>query len=458
MPSTKPTAATLHRLLLDAPDPLYVLDAKRTIIFCNEACADWLGVKLADLLGRRVDYVAGDPTAGAPGVAAGLCPPPEAFHGRQTVGHVSCLARSGRLVHRRARFLPLGQGESECEGIVAFVDPTDLHAREMSRDLLPEERPDQLHLELRRFRASQLHRYGLEQLLGTTPAMKQVRAKVALAAQSQTPVLIVGPPGSGREHVARSIYYHSTARRQGKLLPVEAGLPNVEMLRQSFLTLAGEEPGATPGTLLLLEADTLPEAAQLLLAELLVETPRPPAVLATARKPLGPLVADGFHEELACQLSTLEIRLPPLAERLADLPLLVQAFLEQLNERGEKQLGGATPEVLDLLALHVWPGNLDELAEVLAAAHAAAATHEITVEDLPPRVRHAAHAAAYPLRKDEPIVLEEFLARIELELIHRALARAKGNKSKAAKLLGMTRPRFYRRLETLGLATGEEQP
>ena len=99
-----------------------------------------------------------------------------------------------------------------------------------------------------------------------------------------------------------------------------------------------------------------------------------------------------------------------------------------------------------------WPGNVAELAEVIAESHARASARLIAAGDLPERLRLAADAAARPRRKEEPIQLDEFVARIERELIRRALTRTKGNKTKAARLLGLNRPRLYRRMVQLGLA------
>jgi DNA-binding NtrC family response regulator len=147
----------------------------------------------------------------------------------------------------------------------------------------------------------------------------------------------------------------------------------------------------------------------------------------------------------------MTVELPPLARRLDDLPSLAQAFLEQSNRSGLKQVGGFSDEALDRLQLYPWPGNLEELSTVVFAAHEAAGGAEITARELPKEIHWAVEAIAHPPRGEEAIVLEEFLARVELELITRALRRAKGNKSKAAKLLGLTRPRLYRRLLQLGL-------
>jgi DNA-binding NtrC family response regulator len=165
-----------------------------------------------------------------------------------------------------------------------------------------------------------------------------------------------------------------------------------------------------------------------------------------------------YRDDLAAMLSTITIELPPLAKRREDLPLLAQALLEEQNARSSKQLGGFSAEAIDRICAYGWPGNVAELADVVAEGHARAAGRLIARDELPERLRLAAEAAARPRRKEEPIQLDEFVARIERELIRRALAHAKGNKTKAARLLGLNRPRLYRRMVQLGLAEeGEEK-
>jgi DNA-binding NtrC family response regulator len=154
-------------------------------------------------------------------------------------------------------------------------------------------------------------------------------------------------------------------------------------------------------------------------------------------------------------VSIITIDLPPLANRLEDLPVLAQYFLEACNHGSGKQVGSFQSDALDLLALYNWPGQLDQLREAVTAAHRAAGSHEISAIDLPTIVHHASGAAKRIRREPERIVLDELLATIEKEAIVRALARTDGNKSEAAVLLGMTRPRLYRRLVQLGLV-GED--
>jgi DNA-binding NtrC family response regulator len=141
---------------------------------------------------------------------------------------------------------------------------------------------------------------------------------------------------------------------------------------------------------------------------------------------------------------------------LEDLPVLAQCFLEASNRSSGKQVGSLSADALDLLALYGWPGELDELGQVIAAAHGACNSHQITAANLPATIHHASHSASRVRRRAERIVLDELLAKIEREAIVRALAQAGGNKSEAAALLGMTRPRLYRRLVQLGFATERE--
>ena len=129
-----------------------------------------------------------------------------------------------------------------------------------------------------------------------------------------------------------------------------------------------------------------------------------------------------------------------------------------MNSLGGKQLTGFSPEAFDRLAAYAWPGNAAELSEVIAAAHTTADGPLVEAGNLPPVLSLADAARRRPRRADQVIVLDQFLADIERELIQRALARGKGNKTKAARLLGLTRPRLYRRMVNLGLIAPPELP
>ena len=267
--------------------------------------------------------------------------------------------------------------------------------------------------------------------------------------------MIIGPAGSGCEHVARTIHRGRSSAMNKFSFPIDCRLADRELVRASIDSLVQvrrqSEPDAVV-TLLLLEVDRLTPEAQNELANYGDVVQRRITTLATARTSLVALAAQGgFRQDLAFQLSTLVIEMPPLAERREDIALLAQAFLEETNQASDKQLGGFTPDAQRLLANYAWPGNLDELAEVVRAAGVAADSVLVGVTQLPSHLHAAADAAIHPRRVDPPIEIDSFLAEVERELLTRALRQAKGNKAKAAKLLGMNRVRLLRRMGQLGI-------
>ena len=449
------SATDLVQLLDRASDPVYVLDEERRIVFLNRAAEQWTGCDQAALLGQECRYHSSAEATGAAAVAAALCPPPEALAGRCASGVVSPPGAEGGSAPRQVDFVPLAGDDSQMVGVVAFVRPLAAgKSSDASDDGEPT--PAALHERIRRYRRELAGRSSIDRLVGDSPAMRQVRNQVALAAQSTASVLLVGPPGSGRQHVARAIHHASDPRGAGPLVPLACPTLGAALLQSTLRGLA-RAAGAAGGesvrsaSLLLIDVEQMPPEAQGELVARLPQFDAPLRVMATTHQPLAPLVVAGrFRGDLASGLATLTICLPPLAARLQDLPLLAQMFLEDSNARGAKQLAGFTPEALDTLAGYAWPGNVDELAEVVLQSHAQAEGPLVTPRDLPKRLHLAAAAARYPRKTQESIVLDEFLARVERELIERAMSQAKGNKTKAARLLGMTRPRLYRRLVQLG--------
>jgi DNA-binding NtrC family response regulator len=452
----------LAKVFNAAKQPIYVLDEELTIVFLNRACEDWLAAP-ESLVGRRCAYHSSLAASGLDAVAAGLCPPPEVLAGKIAVATVARTDENGRLIERRARFVPLGI-EAECLlGVLAVLDTADQAFAPGEGDHtveLREAEPSVLHEHIRRFRQEAAARYRADRLIGEGPAMRLARRQVELATASGASVLLVGPPGSGRRHLAAAIHYGANPPSPESvaaptLAPMDCSLLGADLLEEVASAVArgrlsGEK--TVPGTLLLHRVDEISADLQVELAALFLRRPLNWRLMATAAESLAELARRGkFREDLAVAFSTIVIELPSLARRRDDLPLLVQLFLEDLNAGGRRQIGGFTPAAVDLLDGYAWPGNLDELAEVVAESHRRAAGREIDVADLPERLRLASQAAARPHRPEETIVLNEYLARVERELIRRALARAKGNKARAARLLGMTRPRFYRRMVQLGL-------
>ncbi len=397
----------------------------------------------------------------------------------------------------------MGGDKEEPIAIVAVLDAEDLAGE---KGTVPEDVPNSgatvLHEHIRRFRHEIAARYRFDRLIGSGPAMRLARGQVELAAACRSSVLLIGPPGSGRRHLAAAIHYGAfrgkgdsprfpdatlvpqptsvdtlgataglsssagntvgQANRGTRQFSPDATLATLdcsllgvdlpEALASAAAKAAALDLESATGTLLLHRVDELPADVQVQLTDLLTKRLSAWRLTATAVEPLVESARRGkFHAELAAMLSTITIELPPLVQRREDIPLLAQLFLEERNAAGTRQIGGFSPAALDRLDAYHWPGNIDELAEVVTEAHRRAAGREIVPGDLPERLRLAAQAAAHPHRVDETIVLDEFLGRVERELIRRALARSKGNKARAARLLGVTRPRLYRRMLQLGL-------
>ena len=462
MAQTRSLAAGMTRLLSSIAAPLYVLDDERRIVYANTACAKWLGVAIEELIGRTCSYHSSPVVETADAVVAGLCPPPEAFAGGRLRGVVSAAGNNGVPIRRQAEFIPLLDEGEICVAVLAIVDTLDLPPYSVTpaaQDFESGDESAELHEQLLRFHAALSGPWQLDRLVGVSPAMERVRAQVRLAADSKAAVVIVGPKGSGRQHVGRAIHHSRPSADKRRLTPLDCASLGPDTARAILSEHFAKRSGPADrlfDTLFLNEAHALPLDAQAELTDRLAAGEQDTQIVSTTVAPLDQLAERGeFRKDLACLLSTIVIRLSPLAERREDIPLLAQMFLEELNAEGKRQHRGFTPETLDQLAAYPWPGNIDELAAMIREAHGKAEGSLITPADLPQRIYLAAAASRRPRREQEPIDLEKVLGEIEQELIQRALRLAKGNKTKAAKLLNLTRPRLYRRMVQLGLEKGE---
>ena len=460
MARTRSNINALSRLLGDCGFPIYALDQHRRFIYGNAACFAWLGVEPRLLVGKRCDYHSGLPSETGRVTSSFLCPPPEAFLGRELSGEIAWLRPDGTLVRRGARFLPLGVAtESSTCGVLVFGEAHEASDQRVqyTGDLATEER----HVALRSLLVELGRRFHMEQIIGNHPAIVRARDIIRLAADSHSRTLVIGPPGSGRETIARAVHFGGGTRDSVPLAPLACNLLDAELLNEtiaSFAASCADLQIEHPGTLLLLEVDQLSADAQAALAGILNIGELNLRTVATARRRLIDLATEErFRQDLAFSLSTLEVVLPPLSQRRDDIPLLAQFLLERKNAAGGKQLSGFTREALECLLAYAWPENIDELSECVSAAWRQAQGPRVTVGDLPQRLEFAAQAASRPAATSTSVQLDLFLEEVEQELFRRALHRAKGNKAKVARLLGITRSRAIRRLEHFGLAGTEQE-
>jgi DNA-binding NtrC family response regulator len=312
--------------------------------------------------------------------------------------------------------------------------------------------------------------YQSNAFLGRSPEARRVLAQIRLAQTSTAGVWISGETGIGREHAARIIHYADEATSRA-FVPLDCKRTAPIDLRTTWkrLTTMLEEPGPEtslhPGTLFLIDAESLPRDLQESIVTFLDRRRSAVAgnsrfrIIASSTAPPHRIEqSDELLPEYLLVLSELTIEIPPLRKRPLDIELLAQHLLENSNRGEERQIEGFHERVLRLFEKYHWPGNVRELQAVIRESRQAGSGPLITEEDLPFRFRTglAAQTEAPPSHAGF-VPLEVHLEQVEREHILAALEAVGFVKSKAADLLGIPRPKLYRRLESLGI-TDTESP
>jgi len=333
--------------------------------------------------------------------------------------------------------------------------------------------------ENRALRAQLRNDGGLARIIGKSPKMAEVVTLIAKVAPTPASILIEGESGTGKELVARAIH-DSSARAAGPFVAVNCGaIPETLIESELFGHAAGAFTGAnrarpglfetaTGGTLLLDEIGELPLSMQVKLLRALQERvvrrvgeererPVDVRILAATNKDLQQLTQQGgFREDLYYRLNVVRVRLPPLRERVEDIPLLARALVIKYGESIGKGVEEVAPEALRALSNYAFPGNVRELQNLMERAVILASGHVIQCQDLPEEVRGNLTAVSDPLAfPDSGMDLEQALERIERGFLETAMTRAEGVKTRAAQLLGLTQRSLRYRLQRRGLAGPE---
>ncbi len=222
MAASRRFANDLLRALDAVSVPICLFDDRRTVQFANAACGEWVGFPPNDLVGKRASYHV-SPESSPDAAVNRICPPPEAFAGNRTRGVVYA-AENNSMRRRWAEFVPLASDNGFV--VLAVLGAADAADDEMTAVA---DNSHELRDRVARFRAANAHRFRLDRLIGDSPVMQQAREQVRAAIASRANTLVTGPAGSGREHLARTIFYGS--RQEGEqLLPVDCRLATDESL------------------------------------------------------------------------------------------------------------------------------------------------------------------------------------------------------------------------------------
>jgi DNA-binding NtrC family response regulator len=309
-------------------------------------------------------------------------------------------------------------------------------------------------------------------LIGSTAPMLGVYKGIAHAADSSAPVLVIGESGVGKELVARAIHEHGRRSREPfvglNCAAITESLLESELFghaRGSFTGAVADHKGvfeqAGTGTVLLDEiGDTTPAMQVRLLRVLEQNEVRPVGgarsvkvsarIVAATNVPLEEMVGDGrFRSDLYYRLSVIVIRVPPLRERRADLPLLIRHFLDDACGRaGQRKMLSA--EALDTLLTYRWPGNVRELRNTIERVVASSRGSLVQAADLPENVlTRNPHDGGHPFA-DLPT-----LDDLERRYLQHVLTAVGGNRTRAAEIMGVDRRTLYRMAERFGIALEE---
>ena len=312
-------------------------------------------------------------------------------------------------------------------------------------------------------------KFGLSHIVGQASVMRDLLETVQQIAPSRATVLIQGESGTGKELIAKAI--HQLSPRAGHLMvTVHCAALSPTLLESE---LFGHEKGAFTGaherrigrfeqaqggTLFLDEIGEIDASTQVKLLRFLGERTfervgsnktlsSDVRVIAASNKALRTLVQNGaFRDDLFFRLSVVELVVPPLRERIADVPLLASAFVKEFAAENKKKVEGLTPEALDALMRYRWPGNVRELRTAMEHAVVMCRTEQIGLRDLPAALR-VPDGSPPPLAAKPDVVPGNLTVHeAEKQLIIRALDEAKGNRTLAAQRIGISRRTLHRKL------------
>jgi PAS domain S-box-containing protein len=438
-----------YKTILDnIADGVFTVDPDLKITSFNRSAEQITGVSADEAIGRRCSEV----------LRTNICE--ESCALRQTMATGKTMMHKEIIIVRSdGRRLPIGISTA----ILRDKEGTIIGAVESFRDM-------SLVAELRRELKGQ---YTFQDIVSKNPKMQLILKTLPQIAESGASVLIEGESGTGKEMVAHAIH-NLSKRRKRPFVPIHcAAIPDTLLESELFGYKAGaftgakkDKPGrfalAQKGTLFLDEIGEIQPAMQVKLLRFLQDGVYEPLgavqplkadlrILAASNKSLSELVNKGlFRQDLYYRINVVKITLPPLRERMDDLPLLIDHFIERFNRRRGKHIHQVSPEAFGLLVAHDYPGNIRELENIIEHGFVMCRGETILPEHLPPELAPNFRGPRLDTSQEMP------LKDLEARYIWEALRRHDWNRLATAKALGMSKSTFFRKVKALQIELPEK--
>lgn len=323
--------------------------------------------------------------------------------------------------------------------------------------------------QLEEFRRELQSEYNYEGMIGVSPVMRQTFDMLSNVAESDAPALILGESGTGKELAAHAVHDHSS-RKNKPYIQVNCAALNESVLESelfghvkgaftgAYQDRKGRFEAANGGDIFLDEIGDLPESIQVKLLRVLEEKviervgdnrsiPVDVRIITATNRDLKELVEQRrFRSDFYYRINVLPIKLPPLRERKEDIPLLAEAFFKRVQMKSSKKIYGITPQAMEALIRYPWPGNIRELKSAFEYAVVICSDKYIGIEHFPPDITHISHTS--PVVPETAVNLND----TKKQALIQALEQAKGNKSQAARILGVSRVTVWNQMHRFGLS------
>ena len=446
--------------VLEALSGAIVVDDQARIVYLNKKYAQILNVDRNAVVGEPVEKII--PHTRMPLVLK---------TGKEEIGSIFELKNGGTIVCNR---IPIHNDEKVI-GAVSFttftkMDELTTFMRQIQR--LNTE-IDMYKKELSKLQGA---RYSFDQLIGESPVIQKLKTLAVKVAQTKSTVLISGETGTGKEFFSHAIHQLSPRNHRPFVRLNCAAIPKDLLESELFGYDEGAFTGAKKagkpgkfelahgGTLLLDEINELPLTLQSKLLRVIQEKeidrvgglhpiPVDVRLICTTNRILGSLVKQGlFREDLYYRINVVELNIPPLRERLEDLPALIEYCINRINSELGLSIDGVEDQVLKLFSAYHWPGNIRELDHALERV-----SNEILCGVLPidnfDFLKKRMSSSLATNSSSESLSLEEIRANVEHVAIQKALLQAKGNKTIAAQILGIDRSVLYDKIRKYGVSS-----